>query len=647
MRFCYFRSRLYLLTGLVLASVHFATAQICPPNIDFETGTFDRWTCYTGTTIVLNGNENDIVLQNAGGPVFNRHTMYSRLSNPGNDPYGGFPIVCPNGSGYSVRLGNNSAGTEAEGISYEFTIPANQNVYSLVYNYAVVFEDPNHELFQQPRLVLEITNVTDNKLIECSSFTFIPYGSLLPGFFESAHPTGDVPVWCKDWSAVSIDLNGYAGKTIRLFFKTADCTFRRHFGYAYIDVNSECTSEFVGSVYCPDDTVVNLTAPFGYQAYKWFNSSFTQVLGSSQTISFAPLPVPGTIYAVEVTPYHGYGCLDTFYARLVDTLTVQAYAGPDKLSCNETPVQLGGNPKPGLVYTWSPATGLSDPALSNPLASPAVTTTYTLLVNHDGGGCRSRDTVEVKASIIDNTIQMIGKPAYCAEDDDSAVLKVLPTASIQWYKDGRLIVGATGSTYRANSSGNYHAILTNDQGCTLSTSAQPIFIDQPRKGIQYPVQYAVIGLPLDLEARKIGDSIRWKPGLWLNTVSSFNPVFKGQSEQLYTIDIKKINGCLTVDTQLVKTIRNIEIYVPNAFTPNNDRENDVLRPIPRGIKTLSYFRVYNRWGTLVFESKNPQSGWDGTWKGVAQSTQTVVWVVEGVGLDGSVYRRKGYAVLVR
>src|SRR5262249_39288839 len=153
----------------------------------------------------------------------------------------------------------------------------------------------NHEIFQQPRLVLEIMNVTDNKLIECSSFTFIPYGTLLPGFYESANPAGDVPVWCKDWSAVSIDLNGYAGKTIRLFFKTADCTFRRHFGYAYIDVNSECTSEFVGSVYCPDDTVVNLTAPYGYQAYKWFNSSFTQVLGNQQTIHLQPIPTSGTI----------------------------------------------------------------------------------------------------------------------------------------------------------------------------------------------------------------------------------------------------------------------------------------------------------------------------------------------------------------
>ena len=94
----------------------------------------------------------------------------------------------------------------------------------------------------------------------CSSFAFIPLGSGLPGFFESPITISTAPIWCKDWTAVSVNLDGLAGKKIRLFFKTADCTFRRHFGYAYIDVNSECNSEFVGATYCPDDTavVVNL-----------------------------------------------------------------------------------------------------------------------------------------------------------------------------------------------------------------------------------------------------------------------------------------------------------------------------------------------------------------------------------------------------
>jgi len=212
-----------------------SSSQVCPPNIDFENGTFDNWTCHVGNVAAV-GSGNVISLVPSGGPVGDQHTMYNRATDAGLvDYYGGFPVLCPNGSGYSVKLGNTSGGAQAEGLSYEFTIPAGRNTYSLIYHYAVVFQDPRHLEFQQPRLELEVMNVTDNQLIQCSSFTFFPNGSSLPGFFQS--PNGDTTaVWCKVWSAVTNNLNGQAGKTIRLFFKTADCTFRRHFANAYVGV---------------------------------------------------------------------------------------------------------------------------------------------------------------------------------------------------------------------------------------------------------------------------------------------------------------------------------------------------------------------------------------------------------------------------
>jgi gliding motility-associated-like protein len=620
-------------------------AQDCPPNIDFENGNFDGWTCYIGNASESNG-VNHIILSPAGGPVFNRQTMYS--ANTGElDPYGGFPVSCPNGSGHSIRLGNNEAGTEAEGISYEFNIPPGRNEYSLIYYYAVVFQDPNHEIYQQPRLEIEITNVTDGSVINCSSFTFIPYGSVLPGFYESPNPQGDTPVWCKDWSAVSINLDGNAGKRIRLFFKTADCTFRRHFGYAYVDVNSQCGSEFTGSLYCRDDTVVNVSAPYGYQKYTWFNNTFTQILGNQQTISFSPLPPSGSVYAVVLEPYNGYGCVDTLYARLVDSLKVKANAGKDELSCNKDPVQVGANSIPGLSYSWSPPAGLSNPTISNPLATPDVTTSYILTTSHDGGGCASQDTVVVIASIIDKTIRLKGKAMYCSDSGDSAVLGVVPTDRIQWYKDGKSITGAVQANYRVKQSGSYYAYLTNKDGCSISTENQNIVIDDPKPPIRYPDAFAIINYPLDLKARIFGDTAYWSPGIYLNNPKTYTPVFKGPTEQLYTIEIKSKSGCVTVDTQMVKTIKNADIYVPNAFTPNGDGRNDNLHPLLRGIKQLHYFRVYNRWGQLLFESKEDGKGWDGRLNGTLQDSQVVVWLVEGLGIDNQIYMRKGTTVLVR
>jgi len=151
-------------------------AQNCPANIDFERGNFDGWTCYTGVTSAV-GNTNVISLLPTRGPINGKHTMIGTNFNA-VDQYGGFPVNCPNGSGHSVKLGSTEAGGQAEGMSYEFTIPANDNAYSLTYHYAVVFQDPNHEIYQQPRLEIEITNVTDNSLIYCSSFTFFPRSSI-------------------------------------------------------------------------------------------------------------------------------------------------------------------------------------------------------------------------------------------------------------------------------------------------------------------------------------------------------------------------------------------------------------------------------------------------------------------------------------
>lgn len=637
---------LYPVISIIITSVFCLTthAQHCPPNIDFEAGNFNGWTCYTGNTAAI-GGQNVITMNASGGAVFNKHTLISKASTE-VDYYGGFPISCPNGSGYSIRLGSTTAGGEAEGVSYEFTIPANDNSYSLIYNYAVVFQSPNHREIEQPRMEIKVINVTDNQVITCASFAFIAQGSSLPGFTLS-EKSDTLSVLYKNWSAVSVDLSGNAGKTIKLFFKTADCTFRRHFGYAYIDVNSECGSNFTGATFCPDDTIVNITAPFGYQGYTWYDSSLTNVLGSQQILSISPPPASGTTVAVKLNPYNGYGCPNTLFTKLRDSLSVISNAGKDMLSCNLNPVEIGGNPRPGLAYQWSPAAGLSNAAVANPFASPLVTTAYILNTSTSGGGCRTADTVVVQSSVIDSTLELIGKKKFCMGYGDSALLRVKPAKTIAWYKDDMPINGAAETDYRIILGGTYYALLTNAEGCSTITKRTIIVTEKQKAGITYPVEYAIANLPLVLEARQIGNQVLWMPGINLNTTASFTPTYKGDLEQLYTIAIRTEAGCLSVDTQLVKIIKNVEIYMPTAFTPNKDGLNDFLRPILKGIRRVKYYRLFNRWGQLLYEGQTPQPGWDGNFKGVPQPTQAVVWMLECIGVDGTTYTQKGKSLLIR
>lgn len=631
--------------AFLLLSSFAIKAQDCPPNIDFESGSFNGWQCYVGNTQAVGGQ--NVINLSPSAPQFDRHTIIPAI--PGEvDPYGGFLTRSPNGSRYCVRLGNNKGGGQAEGMSYEFTIPADRNVYSLIYYYAVVFQDPNHEIYQQPRMVVDITNETDNQTIGCSSFYFVPYGTILPGFFESPNPGGSTPVWCKNWSAVTVNLNGLAGKKIKLFFKTADCTFQHHFGYAYIDVNSECSDEFTGALFCRDDTTVNVIAPYGYQAYTWYNSSFTQVLGNQQTLTFSPLPPSGTTVAVEIVPYSGYGCLDTLYAHLIDTLHVKADAGPDTFTCNNNPVPIGKPPKQGFIYSWTPTTGLSDPNVSNPFANPSSTTTYVLSIRHDGGGCMDIDSVVVRTPMLDDSLQLLGKTSYCLDNNDSAVLKVFPADSIQWYRNGTAIRGANGTRLNVRQSGTYYAMLFSREGCSVKTSEQPIEVETARKGIRYPFVWAVPDLPQGLQARQFGDSVYWSPGVYLDARNTYTSNYRGSTQQEYTVEIITAAGCITVDTQLVKIGKKMDIYVPSGFTPNGDGKNDVLRPTLMGIKELKSFKVFNRWGELIFETQKEYEGWDGKVKGLLpQQTDVFVWTAEAIGADGTTITRKGTSVLIR
>src|SRR5688500_20095530 len=91
---------------------------LCPPNLDFEFGNFDNWECRTGRVLAADGNS---ISWSAIGQDPSRHAIITAGTTE-LDPFGLFPVVCPNGSGYSIKLGNNSGGAEAEGVFYTFLL---------------------------------------------------------------------------------------------------------------------------------------------------------------------------------------------------------------------------------------------------------------------------------------------------------------------------------------------------------------------------------------------------------------------------------------------------------------------------------------------------------------------------------------------
>ena len=443
---------LLLFTALVFAFP--ARAQnFCPTNVGFESGSFTNWLLYTGYCC-------PIVANTLSGQVNNRHMI---TSGSGTDYYGGFPIVDPGGGTHSMKLGNSNTGSQAEKARYRVHVPTGVNNYSLIYRYAVVFEDPNHLPVEQPRFEVKAFDSATNTILPCAQFTYISTSNL-PGFQVS---TVANDVLYKSWTTSTLNLSGWGGHTIIVEFATGDCALGAHFGYGYVDVS--CGLFQISGFSCGDPTTT-FTAPPGFQTYTWMDSSYSTVVGSGQVVTINTPSVTST-YHVILTPYSGFGCPDTL-TTVLNISNLQVNGTPDTTICYGSSITLtsgvSGNMAP-FTYSWTPSTGLSCTTCANPVATTTSNTTYYVTVT-DSNGCTKLDTIQVNVGTFTG-VNTTTQNASCSNSSNGTII-----ASP---------VGGTGPfTYTWNSNpvqttqtatnlgpGTYIVTVTDNLGCTRYDTA--------------------------------------------------------------------------------------------------------------------------------------------------------------------------------
>jgi gliding motility-associated-like protein len=142
-------------------------------------------------------------------------------------------------------------------------------------------------------------------------------------------------------------------------------------------------------------------------------------------------------------------------------------------------------------------------------------------------------------------------------------------------------------------------------------------------------------------------SFSWTPATGLNNPFISVPIASLQNDQTYIITATTQEGCVANDTVNIKVFKGSAVYVPTGFTPNGDGRNDFLRGLYIGITKVYYFKIYNRWGQLIFSTNSLIEGWDGTIKGMKQPTGSYVWMLRAEDLAGKVYEMKGTSTLIR
>ncbi len=549
MRFKNFKK--YLLSYIVIFAINTVNAQVglCPSNLDFEMGDFTNWQCQAGTVDPIGR-----LILSPTAPIPGRHSIIT-AATAGNDVWGRFPEICPNGSGFSVKLGNSGGGHEAEGMSYTYTIPSTLTNFSMLFHYAVVLQDPSHQAFEQPRFRARITDVSTGLPIPCVDFDFIASASL-PGFLPS--PLGQ-NVFYKNWTPITINLTAFIGRTIKLEFITNDCVYQQHFGYAYVDVNTNCNGAITGNYICPGESSITLSAPFGFQSYKWYSdNTFTTILSNTQTLNLTPAPSVGSVFPVIVEPYTGFGCRDTLYATVSVAPAPTANAGPDIDICRAQQIQIGSTPNSIYSYAWTPAAQVSNPFSSNPLAWVLTTNPEEFIVKTTDilTGCVAYDTTYITPKFVDTAIRLSGKDTYCAGDPLAGSLSVNNIlSSVQWYNGNTPIPGATNFIYQPTVSGNYWAQVQQN-GCTDTTVSFP-FIVNPK-----PISFAGpdASICTNNETIQLGTSSNpaynysWSPATQVSDASISNPnawTIGSTTTEFIVETSDAITGCISYDTTYI------------------------------------------------------------------------------------------------
>jgi gliding motility-associated-like protein len=163
------------------------------------------------------------------------------------------------------------------------------------------------------------------------------------------------------------------------------------------------------------------------------------------------------------------------------------------------------------------------------------------------------------------------------------------------------------------------------------------------------------GIPFRLNANPSADvnSIVWTPATYLSCTNCPAPFVSPKTKTEYTITVTNAGGCVNEDKITISVNCGTEnIFIPNIFSPNGDGINDVFYIRGSGITGINYFRIFNRWGQLVFERKNaplntPSAGWNGTLNGVLLPPDAYVYMVDVNCDNGKTTTLKGDITLVR
>ncbi len=356
----------------------------------------------------------------------------------------------------------------------------------------------------------------------------------------------------------------------------------------------------------------------------------------------SPISSP-VIYEVSLSDN---GCLASDSLTISRDFSLSVDAGPDVNLCAENNVQLGalgtGTPPPGgFSWAWSPAAGLSDPTAPDPVASPVVTTTYSAMATSING-CAVSDSITVTVFVFAGSISP--DTVICFGQEVGLIAQ--GGLTYRWFPaEGLSCADCPDPQASPSRTTTYSAVITDANGC-LDTLNLELLVN-PLPYVEALADTTIFTGETAFLQSSAGTFYQWSPTDGLSDPEAQFTAANPLQTTTYTLLLTDVNGCSDSRELTVTVLELLEIYLPNAFSPNGDGQNDELLVINRGLAELLEFSVYNRWGELLFSTANLSQGWDGTYKGLPQEIGTYPAVLRARSLTGQILQKNTIVHLVR
>jgi len=372
-----------------------------------------------------------------------------------------------------------------------------------------------------------------------------------------------------------------------------------------------------------EQTTISAT---GADSYEW-----DQGIGVGQTHNISPTTT--TTYVVTGTDANG--CTNT--AQVIVTVyelpNVTASASPNPICEGEqTTLSASG----ASSYSWDQGLGSGQ----THIVSPASTTTYTV-IGTDDNGCSNTAQVTItvqtaiQASITGDTVLCLG---------ESTTLIASGGTSYQWSGPGITNPSSEQQIILPSSSAVYSVTVTSGV-CSDMVSVYVTVHPLPTVTASNDTTIE-LGYSIQLFANG-GESYTWYPPTGLSCTDCQNPIASPESTTEYIVTVIDSNGCSATDTVLIRVEINCgEVFVPDAFSPNGDGNNDEFRIFGNCIKTI-ILKIYDRWGNIIFETDDPTVSWKGDYKGKELNAGTYTYFYSGTLITGEVIQGKGVVVLLK